>query len=265
MGMIVAGCGKKENGSRSRMAFQDAAGRIRLGAIPVKVVQVKREPISVFLLSSANLEALRKVDVVARVSGIVRRIFVEEGDAVQKNQILAKLDDSELQLQLQQAQARAENNSRLFQRAKDMFQKNLISKEQFDDAKYQYETAQAQLKSAQLQLSYASIRAPISGVVTQRLIEVGNTVNTNQKVFTMVDFDTLYARSKSLLDAHLPQASSLLLVNAEPVVSATRAVVTTFRHLLQGRNRFSPVCPHGYQFGTCAGAFTLRHLCTSSP
>ncbi len=193
IGMVV-GCGKKGDSPGSRTAFRNGAGRIRLGAIPVKVIQVKREPISVFLLSSANLEALRKVDVVARVSGIVRRIFVEEGDAVRKNQILAKLDDTELQLQLQQAQARAENNSRLFQRAKEMFEKNLISKEQYDDAKYQYETAQAQLKSAQLQLSYASIRAPISGVVTQRLIEVGNTVNTNQKVFTMVDYDTLYAR-----------------------------------------------------------------------
>ena len=194
IGILLAGCGKKTDSRQSQMRMRRSGGMIRMGAIPVKVVQVKREPISVFLLSSANLEALRQVDVVARGSGIVRRIFVEEGDAVRKNQVLAKLDDTELQLQFQQAKARADNNQRLFQRAKDMFGKNLISKEQYDDAKYQYETARAQLEAAKLQLSYATIRAPISGVVTQRLIEVGNNVGVNQKVFTMVDYDTLYAR-----------------------------------------------------------------------
>ncbi len=210
---LVAGCGQKKDSPQSRMRSFRSTGRIRMGAIPVKVVKAERQPISVFLMSSANLEALRKVDVVARVSGIVRRIFVEEGTTVRKNRILATLDDTELQLQVQQARARAENSRRLFDRAKDMFHKNLISKEQYDDAKFQYETAASQLEAAQLQLLYAKIRAPISGVVTQRFIELGNQVSVNQKVFTMVDYDTLYARifipEKDIPKVHVGQRATV--------------------------------------------------------
>ena len=191
---LMFSCGKTDSSNKHTRRMSRGKGTINMGAIPVKVEKVKRGPISIYLLSNANLEALRKVDVVSRVSGLVQKINVEEGDYAPTNKILAELDDRELRLEMQQAKAKAENNARLFQRSKEMYSKNLISKENFDDVKYQYETAKSQLQAAQLRLTYAKIRAPISGTITQRLIELGNNVSVNQKLFVMVDFDTLYAR-----------------------------------------------------------------------
>ncbi len=212
-------CGKSDSSTKKSRRMNQRRGATNMGAIPVKVDRVKREPVSVYLLSNANVEALRKVDVVSRVSGLVQKITVEEGDYARKNKILAELDDRELGLNVQQASAKAENSSRLFQRSKEMYSKNLISKENFDDVKYQYETAKSQLEAAKLQLTYAKIRAPISGVITQRLIEIGNNAGVNQKVFVMVDFDTLYVRvfipEKDIQKIHVGQ-KALVTVEAYP-------------------------------------------------
>jgi len=217
--VFVYSCGKNDSSPKNSRRMSRGRPAMNMGAIPVKVEKVKREPISIYLLSNANIEALRKVDVVSRASGLVQKITVEEGDYAPKNRILAELDDRELRLDVQQAQAKAENSARLFQRSKEMYSKNLISKENFDDVKYQYETAKSQLEAAQLKLTYAKIRAPISGVITQRLIELGNNVGVNQKVFVMVDFDTLYARvfipEKDIQKVHIGQ-KALVTVEAYP-------------------------------------------------
>lgn len=212
-------CGKSDSSTKNFQRMKKGRSTLNMGAIPVKVERVKREPVSLYLLSNANIEALRKVDVVSRISGLVQDITVEEGDYARKNKILAKLDDRELLLDVQQASAKAENSARLFQRSKEMYSKNLISKENFDDVKYQYETAKSQLEAARLKLTYAKIHAPISGVITQRLIEIGNYVGVNQKVFVMVDFDTLYARvfipEKDIQKVHVGQ-KALITVDAYP-------------------------------------------------
>ncbi|NOY78909.1 MAG: efflux RND transporter periplasmic adaptor subunit [Calditrichaeota bacterium] len=216
---FVYSCGKNDSSPKRSRGMSRGRPAMNMGAIPVKVEKVKREPISIYLLSNANIEALRKVDVVSRVSGLVQKITVEEGDYAPKNRILAELDDRELRLEVKQALAKAENNARLFQRSKEMYSQNLISKENFDDVKYQYETAKSQLEAAQLKLTYAKIRAPISGVITQRLIELGNNVGVNQKVFVMVNFDTLYARvfipEKDIQKIHVGQRA-LVTVEAYP-------------------------------------------------
>ncbi len=170
------------------------AGGRETAAIPVEVAVVRRDTISNYILATTSLEAERAVDVVAKVSGVVVELRAEEGDVVRQGEILARLDDRELKVNLDQTAARLENARRNFDRTKQMFERNLASKEAYEQAKLELETARAQYEAAKLQWEYSRIRAPIDGVVTHRYIDLGDMVNPNMVVFAMADFDPLLAR-----------------------------------------------------------------------
>ena len=99
-------------------------------------------------------------------------------------------------LTIEMAQARADLNKleNDFNRNQELFNRNLISKEEFQTVRFQYDAQKAAFEKARLNLAYTIIRAPISGVIATRYIKVGNMVNTNQQLFKIVDFDPLIAR-----------------------------------------------------------------------
>ncbi len=161
--------------------------------IPVEVSKVSIDEISAFLTGTATLEAEEEAEVVAKTSEIVTEILVEEGMRVKKGQVLARLENKMLAIEVQQAQADINKLQNDFNRNKELFGKNLISKEEFQNVGFQYEAQKAQFDKAKLNLEYTSIKAPISGVVAARYIKNGNMVNLNQPVFKIVDFDPLIA------------------------------------------------------------------------
>ncbi len=192
--LYLTGCG---GGEQSQGQFDRRRGSFagsQTGSLPVIVDTVKSETISTFILTNTTLEAQRTVNVIARVSGIVRDYYFEEGAVVKKGDLLVKLDDRELKLNMELAKSRAENTLRLFNRSKEMFEKSLVSKETYDDAKFQYETLESQFQSAKLQWEYTSIVAPINGVITTRSLELGDYITTNRIVCSIADYDLLLAR-----------------------------------------------------------------------
>lgn len=196
MALLFAGCG---GGDEQAASSQRGGGRTALtgnqaGALPVKVDTVRSGSISKYILTNSTLEAQRAVDVIARVAGIVEGFHFEEGTVVKKGDLLVKLDERETKLNMEQAKARADNTLRLHNRSKEMFERNLVSKEAFDDTKFQYETASSQFESARLQWQYTSIVAPISGIITSRQMEIGDYITANRVVCSIADYDTLLAR-----------------------------------------------------------------------
>lgn len=163
-------------------------------SIPVEVAEVVSDEISAYITGTTTLEAEEEATVVAKTSEIVREIRVEEGMHVEKGQVLARLENDMLAIEVQQAQADINKLQNDFNRSKELYDKNLISKEEFENVRFQYEAQKAASKKARLNLEYTTIRAPISGVVAARYIKVGNMVNANQQVFRIVDFDPLIAR-----------------------------------------------------------------------
>jgi len=163
-------------------------------SIPVEVAEVVSDEISAYITGTATLEAEEEATVVAKTSEIVREIMVEEGMHVQKGQVLARLENEMLSIEVQQAEADINKLQNDFNRSKELFEKNLISKEEFENVRFQYEAQKAAFEKAKLNLEYTTIRASISGVVAARYIKVGNMVNANQQVFRIVDFDPLIAR-----------------------------------------------------------------------
>ena len=162
-------------------------------AVPVEVATAQTGDISAYYSSTATLEADEEAMVVAKVRGIVKELKVEEGDMVKSGDLLAKLEDEQLALEAQRAKATMDRLKNELNRKEELYNKNLISAQEFENAKYEYEGQKSAYELAQLQLRYTQITAPIDGVVSERLIKVGNMINADQEVFKVTDFDPLLA------------------------------------------------------------------------
>ena len=197
-GILACGGGEEEEESA---APNQRGGRPGMGAmartgasIPVEVKTVGKGNIAATLLTYTSLEAERHVDVVSRTQGLVETILVEEGDRVEEGQPLAQLDTDALELTLQEREVNMNSLESNYNRSQELLERELLSSQEFEQAKFQYEAARTQYESAKLQLAYATIRSPFAGIITERLIEVGNLVNANEVVFRTADLDPLLAR-----------------------------------------------------------------------
>jgi len=163
-------------------------------AIPISARIAATENLQVTLRGSTNLRARETVDVIPKASGIVASIEVEEGDRVQEGAALAQLDFEEWRLQAAQARARAQSATDQVNRARALAELDLISEQEVGNLVSDSAVAASDLELAELQVRNATIRSPISGVVTHRYIERGSQVGTNEPAFAVSDVDQLEAR-----------------------------------------------------------------------
>ncbi len=183
--ILLNSCGNSSN-SQANNEEEDPG-------VPVETVKVIQGSISATYTGSASLEAEAEAEVVAKVSGVVKEIYVEESDSVKADQVLAKIDDEQLLLELNQAKARLDQLSKEYERNESLLKNKIASQETYEKTKSEYHSQKAACDLAQLRLNYTEIKAPISGIVSLRHIKVGNMVNVNQPTFHITDFDPLLA------------------------------------------------------------------------
>jgi len=152
-----------------------------------------------------DVEAVNKATISAQTSGTIQKILVDVDDYVEQGAVLIQLKDVSQQAKLKKALAgEKEAVSNLAQaqdeytRVKDVFEKKVVSKSRMDDAthalsaaKARLESARANLEEAREQLSHTRIKAPYSGIVTERHVEVGETVRLGAPLMTGVSLDKL--------------------------------------------------------------------------
>jgi HlyD family secretion protein len=140
--------------------------------------------------ANGTLNPLVLVNVGTQVSGTVRKLYVDFNDKVQAGQKLLELDQSLLQTVARQSQANVVNMQAAYDLAKanearmrQLFEKEYVSRQEYDQALQGMKSAQAQLMQSkaaadkdQVNLSYSVITSPVSGVVVARLVDIGQTV-----------------------------------------------------------------------------------------
>ncbi len=162
-------------------------------AVPVEAAVATRGNISAFFTGTASLEAEAEANVATKASGVVTKIFVEEGNYVREGQALAKLDGERLALELARTEVTLNKLKREYERNEELYKKQLISVEEYERVKSDFDAQQAAFNLAKLELDYTTVRAPISGIISQRFIKVGNTLQMNEPTFMISDFDPLLA------------------------------------------------------------------------
>jgi len=162
-------------------------------AFPVEVAAVEVGTASAYVTGTASLEAADEATVVARVGGVVQEVFVEEGQFVRAGQALARLDDDRLQLELDRAEVQLQKLERVLDRTQAVYEKQLVSEEAYEQTRSEWEAQKVARDLAKLEVEYATVRAPISGVVSARHVKTGNMVRTNDATFRVTGVDPLWA------------------------------------------------------------------------
>lgn len=161
--------------------------------IPVEVSNVSRGNISAYYSNTATLEAEQEATVVSKVRGIIEELYVEEGDFVQAGQVIAKIEDEQYQIEADRAKADLDRLYNEFQRNQELFERELIATEAFQNSQYEYESQKATYDLAALNLEHTSVRSPISGVISHRFVKAGNMIGTDQQMYLVTDFTPLQA------------------------------------------------------------------------
>lgn len=183
------------------------------------VVQAQQRELQRGLPISGSLKAVNSAVVKARVPGELQGLVVREGDPVKAGQVLARVDRTESEARLKQAQEQADAAKaqidiaeRQWTNNKALVDQNFISKTALDTswntlaaAKSTYQAALAAVDLAKKGLDDAVLRAPISGIVSQRVAQPGERVAIDAKVVEIVDLSSLE------LEASLSAADSLEL------------------------------------------------------
>ncbi|MBU1882086.1 efflux RND transporter periplasmic adaptor subunit [bacterium] len=202
---LLLGCGKKggaesnhnsadssavadssATGDSSSIAENDTSD-VNLDLIPVEVAEVKEGEIASYLLLSSTIETENIVDVYPLVGGVIEKIFVEEAMWVKKGQPLLQIEDDQIALNEQQARVDYEQQLANYERLQMMHEQKLVADEDFETAHFILKQAEIAWQKVKLTRERTNIKAPISGLVTERLVYDGNLVSTATKLFTITD------------------------------------------------------------------------------
>jgi HlyD family secretion protein len=168
-------------------------------AIEVEVEPVSRADITSKVSASGELKANRQVDISAEVLARVKRVWVKEGEMVQKGELLCELDDLQAKAALDVAEAKLEQLKRNLERAESLFARELISKENLEHSRLEYKLAQASYNEALNNHQKTKIYSPIFGKVMRVNIEEGETVilgvlnNPGTVMLTVADLSRMRA------------------------------------------------------------------------
>jgi RND family efflux transporter MFP subunit len=193
-------------------------------AVTLSTVSAATQPA---ILASGEVEALQTANISTRVMGRITNIFVKTGDRVSKGQLLARVWDEDIRAKRAQADAviaEAEGAyataQKDFDRFNNLYKQQSATAKELDNVTLQYNSARARVAAAREMrsevnaiLSYSSLTAPFSGVVTQKLAEVGSIANPGMPILTIEEngiFQVSAAISESdISNIHLGEVASI--------------------------------------------------------
>lgn len=163
-----------------------------------------------------TVRAERRSDVASKIMAAIEKVDVRAGDRVEKGKVLVRLDDRDAKARLEEAnqavvaaEANLDNARKAFDRQKDLLEKKAGTKQDFDESEARHRVAEADLKrareavkGAETNLSLTVIEAPLSGIVVDKLVDVGDTAAPGKPLMT------IYDPTAFRLEAAIPEAFS---------------------------------------------------------
>ena len=177
--------------------------------LDVEMIVVKNEPIPIWLEYTGKTEASKRIEVRARVAGILEKVLFTEGTFVEKGQKLFEIEKDTYEQALQQARAKREMDQATLdlaladvKRYEPLVEEGLAPRatlEQYMARRNELialvKADEAAIRNAELNLSYTDVKAPISGTISRMFVDVGNIVGFGEKTLltTIVSDNPMYA------------------------------------------------------------------------
>ncbi|MFY1826310.1 efflux RND transporter periplasmic adaptor subunit [Myxococcus fulvus] len=172
----VAGCSPPATAASESASREEAPVRVRSAVV---VEEEVAQPIR----ASGALAAKQESRLSFKPGGIVRQVSVEEGRTVTRGQVLAALDPSEVGPQVAQAREARDKAARDLERARSLYEAQVATRVQLQDATTAFEVAEAGLRVATFQERQTSLVAPAAGRILRRMVEPGEVVAPGQALF----------------------------------------------------------------------------------
>lgn len=190
--VVASGCGGDEGAAQTRGGPRDGNGAN--AATPVDVTTVERGSIARSVSVSGVIEPIRSVGVNAQVAGALLAVEAEEGDRVQRGQRLAQVDDRELRAQLGAAEAQLQVARSAYERAEQLRDRRVITLPEYERDRAAFAAAEATVAQLRTRIGYATVNAPLTGIVTAKLVEAGDVVGNQTRLFEIADVSTMVVR-----------------------------------------------------------------------
>ncbi|MFO8053576.1 MAG: efflux RND transporter periplasmic adaptor subunit [Bacteroidales bacterium] len=157
--------------------------------VPVEIRAVEQLELPAIVSSTGRLSSKKEIKLSFKTAGIIRSMHAEEGDRVQKGEVLAGLDLSELKSNKQQAQTNYDKARRDYQRAKSLYEDSAATLEQYQNAESALQAAEAQLQIVDFNMEHSVIRAPVDGRILKQLAEPSEIVAAGMPVYLFAALD----------------------------------------------------------------------------
>ena len=224
--ILLGGCSQDSGPDRPSKHAGNAAKR-------VETVDARIRELAYTLERTGSLKAKRRVQLYNQEEGRLVELHYYEGDTVKKDDLLIRLDDRLLRAELDKARATRRQAEENRNRIKTLQSKRMAS----DDERLQAATnlliATAELELLEARLEYARIRAPFTGIVTQRLAEPGDIAPKHTHLMTLIDPATLVIRLElselalAQLDTHTPVKIVIDALGDTPVTGRITRIFPT--------------------------------------
>lgn len=145
--------------------------------VPVKTEKVIRQKMILPVHTSGKISTSAETKLSFKIGGIIEKIFVSEGDYVEKGKLLAQLNLSEIEARLLQAQNGFDKMERDYSRVKKLYADEVATLEQFQNTETAFNVAKSDLEIARFNYKYAKITAPANGQILKKLCEENELTN----------------------------------------------------------------------------------------
>ena len=188
--------------------------------LAVNVIDAKRDLKPKELILPGTFQAIKQTTIYPRSNGYVQSWKADIGDNVQAGQLLAEIATPEVDQQLAQARAQEEITKVTADRWRDLVQKNVVSKQEYDQNEKAYEGARANLQQLEKIQGFQQILAPFAGKIAARNIDIGTLVtagtgNSGTPLFSIVQSDVLrvyvFAPQENAPSIHEGLAAKIIL------------------------------------------------------
>lgn len=192
----IAELNQKVTDLKAELPESTDGDKVANNALKVRTQQVSLKPFSKFFTATGEVEAINEAFISPEVSGQITNINVVEGQKVKKGQLLAKLNTSLIEKNIEEVKTQLQLAETLFNKQQELWDQNIGSERQYLESKNNYQSLQNKLATLQEQYNMSIIRSPIDGIVEDIMLKTGELASPGMQLMQIVDLDHLNVTAK---------------------------------------------------------------------